>query len=150
MTRKVLLLSGIFGLLSALPAHASPTNKTITITCSSGYPNTIIGEVDVTLYDSLGNSYDCAAAGSTFLVACDSSGGSVLPGVPATNSASCTPGFRVYEMSYSLFYNDYDSSLTSIASGSVTGAGIILRGSGFSTQIVSSSSSADSVTLKVK
>src|SRR5579859_1928129 len=103
MIKRVLLFSFVMSLISTLPAHASPTNKKITIICSSGSPDVIIGQVDVTVYDSAGSSSPCVS------FSCDSSGGLVVPGAPATNSASCTPGFRVSGMTYTLYYNDYDS-----------------------------------------
>lgn len=151
MTKKVLIFSCLLGLIFSLPALANPTNKTITLTCSSGSPDVIIGEVDVTLYDTTGTlSVDCG------LLDCDSSGGLILPGVPSTNSRSCTTAFRVYDMSYVLNYTDYDyDTSTNPATVTVIGSsnngavsGVILKGSGFSTQIAPNT--ADIVTLKVK
>ena len=148
MIKKVLLFLCALGLTPTLQAHASPTNKKITLTCSSVSPDVIIGQVDVTVYDSTGQlSYPC-----TNLLSCDSSGtGQVIPGASATNSASCTPGFRVQSMSYTLYYSDFDYSTnppTAIGSSTVTGAGIILKGPAFSTQVGPNSN--DTVTLDVK
>lgn len=146
MTKKVLLLSCVLGLMSAFPAHASPTNKKITISCGSGAPDTIIGEVDVTLYDKTGgSSLDCG------LLVCDSSNGSILSGAPPTNSKSCTAPFRVYDMSYTLNYTDYDGNLSQIdASNNGPVPGVILKGYGFSTWIGPAAYPADTVTLDVK
>jgi len=139
VTKKVIMLSCILGLTSALPAHASPTNKEITISCSSVAPDVITGSVAVTLNDSAGNSFACG------ILACDSSG-SIGP--PPTNSASCTPRFRVHDMTYTLSYIDTDNSTN--PAGSVSGTGIILKGSGFSTQAGPTIHPADTVTLDVK
>ena len=146
MLKKVLLLFCLLGLISVLPAHASPTNKTITLSCGAGSPDVITGQVDVTLYDITGiSSVDCG------LLVCDSSGGLVLPGAPATNSTSCTAGFKVHDMSYTLNYFDYDSAGNLIDSSNNSAiSGVILKGSGFSTQIGPGNYPADTVTLKVK
>ena len=122
MTKKVLLLSCLLGLLSSFPAYASPTDKKITLTCSSISTDVITANVAVTLTDGGGLSYACG------LVFCDSSGASA----PATNSASCTTPFRVHDLSYTLTYVDTDS-LGNVSQSS-TGGTALLRGNGFSVQ----------------
>jgi len=147
VTKKVLLVSCLLGLASTIPAYASPTSKTVTLSCSAGSPDAIIGQVDVILSDSSGAlSVDC-----TSLLACDSTGGLVSPGAPSTNSTTCVAPFKVAQMTYTLNYSDFDASVSPPTdlgdsnNGAVTG--VTLKGSGFSTQI---GLNGDLVTLKVK
>jgi hypothetical protein len=136
MTKKVLLLSCLLGLLSSFPAYASPTNKKITLTCNSISTDVITANVAVTLTDGGALSSPCG------LIFCDSSGASA----PATNSASCTTPFRVHDLSYTLSYVDTDS-LGNVSQSGTSGIALV-RGNGFSVQ--STASTGDTVTLDVK
>jgi hypothetical protein len=138
MTKRVMLLACFLGLMSTIPAYASPTNKTITITCVSVSPNVLTGTVAVTVDDGAGNIASCG------LQLCDSSGLSTN----ATNSTSCTPPFRVQNMSYTLTYVDTDGNTN--PAGQASESGIALKGKGFSYQIGPTVDPGDTVSFSIK
>ena len=136
MTKKVLVFSCLLGLIASLPANASPTNKKITLTCSSA-ANVITGTATVTVCDAApvvctGQTYLCGS------VSCDSSGSSTNP----TNTIACSAPFRVDGVSYNVSYVDSNGS-----SGLITGSTVLPNGSGYS---VTTGAGSDTVTLKIK
>lgn len=162
MNKTLAVFICLLGLaVAGIPAHASPTNKTITVSCDSDATDLdeIIGFASITLCDTSdcsGQKYDCVSATQnpplssiSFVTGvCDNNNG--ING-PVSITVSCSPGFRVRGVIPGIGYvepNDPSNPQ------STTHGPTALGGKGFSTVYGSNTPDADgdtdTVSLTIK
>ena len=147
---RIIIVSGcLLGLaLACIPAYASPTDKKITLTCSSLIPDNVSGSVNVTLCETT----NCGnAPGDDSItcpqVNCDTASTVSITTVCSTDSAA--PPFKVGAVSVNLCIQEDQDGQPTCTPHPGTGGGIALTGKGFSTA-VGSSTDSDTVSLTVK
>jgi hypothetical protein len=142
---KIMIVAGcLLGLaLACIPAYASPTNKKITLSCSSAAGDSVAGSVNVTLCDSpaCDQSFPCLP------VACDSAN-TVSTTVVCSTDAATVP-FKVGAVSINICYQEDEDGGPNCTQHPGTGGGIAMGGKGFFT-VVGPGTDSDTVSLIVK
>lgn len=150
MNKVVIALGCLLGLAAAcIPAYANPTDKKITLTCSSLAPDNVKGSATVTLCETtncgntLGDdSITCPQ------VMCDTAGTISVTSVCSTDSAG-TP-FKVGAVSVNVCYQqDEEQQGATCTPHPGNGGGTAITGKGFATAVAPGGDS-DTVSLTVK
>ncbi len=144
MTKRILCFSLLMVLGGSFSAYSSPTDKKITLACSSVAPNVITGNTTVSLCAA---SALVACSGQTVLcgnISCDSSGVIAFP----TDTIFCKAPFKIAGVSFSETFADEDGTGAVIAAGGTSGASTLQKGGVGFTSVQASGS--DTVTLTVK
>ena len=147
---KIMIVAGcLLGLaLACIPAYASPTNKKITLSCSSAASDSVTGSATVTLCETTNcgsvpgdDSVTCPP------VMCDISGTVSITNACSTDAA--TVPFKVGAVSANTCYQQDEDLQPTCTPHPGTGGGIAITGKGFFT-VVGPGNDGDTVSLTVK